>query len=292
VESFYVHSYCELVIWPWGNENTPTGNDEAFVAMVHKIRHFSGYEFSGPGMGYMYPASGATDDWAYGALGAAGMTWELGTDFHQDCNYFENYVLPDNLPALTFLAKLAQAPYSMSKGPDIVSATVQNSEQNVQGQFVINMHATANDAAFSSAPTSRQTIEEIRIFLDVHPLDLLPNGNPPPYLKLELSYSASTLAVTGSLHIVMEDWLESLSDLSSGSSLSRNEGVQHRMVYFQAKDSDGYLGPATAIWLDWQPQVDESSYQDSDAEFVMRNWAGVDELHSCQWLSTNRVRWA
>jgi hypothetical protein len=176
-------------------------------------------------MGFMYPASGATDDWAYGALGAAGMTWELGTDFHQDCHYFENYVLPDNLPALTFLAKLVEAPYSISKGPDIVSGTVQTSDPSGQGQSVITMHAPANDAAFSSAPTSRQAIEEIRIFLDVHPLDRLPNGKPPPYLKLELSSSESTLAVTGSLHIVMQDWLESLSDLSSGSSLSRYEGV-------------------------------------------------------------------
>merc|ERR1719428_541849 len=75
---FDIHSYGEIIIWPWGHENKDTGNDLGMEALVNKFQYFNNYDFSGPNTsGFQYPASGATDDWAYGELGTAGMTFEL-----------------------------------------------------------------------------------------------------------------------------------------------------------------------------------------------------------------------
>jgi hypothetical protein len=35
----------------------------------------------------------ASDDWFYATLGAAGVIFELGNAFHQDCQYFESSVI-------------------------------------------------------------------------------------------------------------------------------------------------------------------------------------------------------
>jgi carboxypeptidase T len=253
-----VHSYGEVLIWPWGHGNKATGNRDYVEAMVHKITHFSGYDLSGPGFGYAYPASVATDDWAYGTLGVAGMTWELGTDFHQDCSYFENHVLPDNLPALTYLASLAYAPYPMSKGPDILSLSVDVTVPNGQQQPVVSLQVTASDAAYSSLPTAQQAVTEVRVILDVHPNQSL-DGNPPQYLQLELLPSGSDSGtITGSLSITVQDFL--------GSSSSPNNAGDRRSIYVQAIDSDGYSGPVAAVWLD-QTDVGEGGCSEGELDF-------------------------
>lgn len=57
-----------------------------------------------------YPTDGTTDDFAYGELGLAAYTFELGTSFFQSCSYFENNLVTWNIPALVYAAKAAQAP--------------------------------------------------------------------------------------------------------------------------------------------------------------------------------------
>ena len=41
----------------------------------------------------------------------AAYTFEIGTDFFQECNYFESTLLPANLPALIYAAKVVRTPY-------------------------------------------------------------------------------------------------------------------------------------------------------------------------------------
>ena len=55
----------------------------------------------------LYPTDGTTDDFGYGDLGVASYTFELGTNFFQDCSTFENTILPDNLQALVYAAKVS-----------------------------------------------------------------------------------------------------------------------------------------------------------------------------------------
>ena len=52
----------------------------------------------------------------------ASYTFELGTSFFQDCSTFENTILPDNLQALIYAAKVPRTPYMTPAGPDALTA--------------------------------------------------------------------------------------------------------------------------------------------------------------------------
>jgi len=211
---FDIHSYGEIIIWPWGHQNRETENDSGLETLVNKFRHFNEYGFSGPNNGFLYPASGATDDWAYGTLGAAGMTFELGNSFYQDCNYFENRIIPDNFPALNYAAKSSKAPYSIPKGPDVIITKIA-----VNGNSV-TVESVASDNAFAatSLPTSQQSVSNIRYFVDFHPYD-----------RQDGAGQSGTVFTGRSVTI-------DISDLVAG----------RHSVYFQAEDDDGYVGPVTA----------------------------------------------
>ncbi|NIV31744.1 MAG: peptidase M14, partial [Anaerolineae bacterium] len=74
-----------------------------------KFGYFNGYEVCQSGEpGCIYATTGTTDDWAYGELGLAAYTFELGTAFFQGCSYFEGTILPRNLPALLYAFKAAR----------------------------------------------------------------------------------------------------------------------------------------------------------------------------------------
>jgi hypothetical protein len=204
-------------------QNLETGNDSGFEALANKYRHFNNYDLAGPETpNFLYEASGATDDWAYGALGAAGMTFEVGKQFYQDCEYFENSVLDVNIKALTYAAKTSKAPYSISKGPDVTSLATS------VGGNTLTVTAAASDSAWSSSnqPTSNQGVSEIRVFINYHPYD----G--------ELDPQTGTLPHTGTL----------LTGASLTVDVSSFADGRH-MVYVQATDGDGYKGPVTAAYF-------------------------------------------
>ena len=50
----------------------------------------------------LYQFNGSTQGYAYGELGRASLTFELGNTFFQSCGYFESRILPRNLPALRY----------------------------------------------------------------------------------------------------------------------------------------------------------------------------------------------
>ena len=95
----------------------------------------------------LYPVDGATDDFAYGDLGVAAFTFEVGTEFFQSCPVFENAVVPDNLPSLIYAAKAARSPYMSPSGPE-VTALALDVETVVAGQAV-EILATLDDAIFN-----------------------------------------------------------------------------------------------------------------------------------------------
>jgi carboxypeptidase T len=105
---FDIHSYSELVLWPWGFTSNPTGNNAALRALGRRLAWFNGYTPE-QSIG-LYPTDGTTVDFAYGDLGVASYTFELGTDFFQDCGSFESTILPDNLESLRYAAKVARPP--------------------------------------------------------------------------------------------------------------------------------------------------------------------------------------
>ncbi len=117
-----IHSYSQLVLWPWGFTSTAPPNGVALQTLGRKFAYFNGYiPMQAVGL---YPTDGTTDDFAYGELGLAAYTFELGTTFFQNCESFEATILPNNLAALLYAAKVARAPYLLPAGPDVTNVQV------------------------------------------------------------------------------------------------------------------------------------------------------------------------
>jgi carboxypeptidase T len=114
-----LHSYSELILFPWGWRSTPSPNHDQLQTLGRKFGYFTGYVVCQSGSpGCIYMTDGTTDDWAYGELGVAAYTFELGTAFFQQCSDFENQVLPETMPALHYAAKAAYRPYQLPAGPE------------------------------------------------------------------------------------------------------------------------------------------------------------------------------
>jgi hypothetical protein len=118
-----LHSYGGLVLWPWGwTDQFPAPNDAQLQAIGLKLASLNHY--TAKQSSQFYPATGTSDDWAYGELGIASFTFEMGTLFFQDCSGFEAAIWPDNLKALLYAFKIAPAPYRLAYGPDALTPRV------------------------------------------------------------------------------------------------------------------------------------------------------------------------
>ena len=140
-----VHSYSQLVLWPWGFTTTVAPNGSALQTLGRKFAYFNNYT---PQQAFeLYFTDGTTDDYGYGDLGVASYTFELGTSFFQDCSTFENTILPNNLQALIYAAKVVRTPYMTPAGPDALSVTATPATVTL-GQTV-NLTAIINDTRFN-----------------------------------------------------------------------------------------------------------------------------------------------
>ena len=97
------------MLWPWGYTSNPTANDNALQALGKRTAWFNQYRPQP--VSDLVITGGGSIDAAYGELGVASLAFELGTSFFQDCASFEDTIYPDNLQALLYLARVAQAPY-------------------------------------------------------------------------------------------------------------------------------------------------------------------------------------
>jgi hypothetical protein len=200
--------------------------------MARKISHWTNYDLRGPGIDYTDPASGATDDWAYGTLGAAGMTWEVGDSFHQDCETFESDVLPKNTKALTYAAKLTHRPYSLAKGPDITSLELAFSAIEFNGELTLKVEASDSAYSDSRYNTASHEVNQIRIYVDQHPYR--PETRFPQWVM-----TVDDL-VDGKGELTWE-W-QVLSFVLKG-----EVKVGTHVIYLEAVDSEGTVGPVAAV---------------------------------------------
>ncbi|MFZ4706056.1 MAG: M14 family zinc carboxypeptidase [Bacteroidales bacterium] len=80
------HSYSELVLYPYGYATAPVAPDQTSLAalavsMANTIPAAGGGYYTPKKSSGLYPASGTTDDYAYGQHGTFAYTIELGTEF-------------------------------------------------------------------------------------------------------------------------------------------------------------------------------------------------------------------
>jgi murein tripeptide amidase MpaA len=113
-----LHSYGEYIIIPWGYTDTAAPNDAQLRALGKAMSASNGYFVGTNDDTVGYSTSGTTDDMAYGELGVASFTFEVGPDFG-DCGGFfpayscvEDTLWPENRGALMTAAQAAAAPYA------------------------------------------------------------------------------------------------------------------------------------------------------------------------------------
>lgn len=237
-----IHSYSELIIWPWSFENEVSPNDEGEQSLARKIKSFNSYKLSGPQQpDFLYTASGIIADWFYGELGAVSFTYELGTAFYQDCATVENEIIPSNLPSLIYAAKTSLTPLSLSKGPDITTLLLPE-KLSYHPTTTLEIIIKISDSALSAGPpgysTSMQNISTISLTVDMHPNDKDNDGNGPNIIQLAVDSNTGT--VTKSLSYPLSIFVFSF----------REPTIGPHTIYAFGTDSDGYVGPVTAASIE------------------------------------------
>jgi hypothetical protein len=125
-----LHSFGNMVLWPWGSTDLPAPNGPAFEVLGRKLAAFNAYA---PGQAAsLYPTDGTADEWIYGELGVPAYTFEIGgyeedpdLSFYPSCDRHPELIQP-NLEALLYAARVARAPYLQPRGPEISAYSLTN----------------------------------------------------------------------------------------------------------------------------------------------------------------------
>ena len=220
-----IHSYSELVLWPYGSTSTPAPNGTALQTLGRRFAYYNNYTpMQSIGL---YPTDGTSEGPSYGELGVAAYTFELGTSFFQTCSVYNSTVQPNNLPALIYAAKVVRTPYITPAGPDVLSVTLPAS---VTAGTPATLTAQVTDTRFNQSNGTEPT--HVIAGADAY------IGTPPwvagavaiPLSAVDGSFSSSTENVTGNLPTT---------GLANGKVL----------VYVVGRDAAGVSGPVSAGYL-------------------------------------------
>jgi len=212
-----LHSYSNLVLWPWGDRDTPAPNKQGLQAIGDKLASFNGYQScqSGP---CLYRTSGATDDWTYGELGIPSFTFEIGDEFQPPFTIIESMQWPENKPALIYAAKIARTPYMTARGPMISQPIV------TQAGDKLTIAATAADR-----PGYSRWIDEVIATIDT-----------PPWVN-----GAEKIALTP-----IDGAFDSPLEATSGTISLTNLAPGRHMLFVQGQAQTGEWGEVSAIFFD------------------------------------------
>jgi hypothetical protein len=217
-----LHSYSNLILWPWGYVNNPAPNYFGLKAIGDKMATYNGYISCQP-PACLYAASGTSDDWAYGELGVPAYTYEIGTlaqgGFFPPYARIDDTFWPGNGPALQYAARIARTPYMTVYGPDTLNVTAVNNGNNL-----VTINATINDTA---------------------------NGNQPIVAaEYALSYPFwITDTVTGTLTAVDGNFNSPIELVTGDADVNNLLPGQH-ILFVRGQDSGGNWGPVTAAFFE------------------------------------------
>ena len=229
-----LHSYSELVLWPWGFTSSVSPNGTGLQTLGRKFAYFNSY--TPQQANYLYLTDGSTDDFAYGDLGLPAYTFEVGTNFFQDCAAFEDTIAPNNLPAMVYALKAARRPYQTPAGPDVLSATL--TPTNTIAGTLVTLNASANDTRYRAGyGEPAQNIASARYTMDA-----------PSWITGVISYPLS--AADGTFNSSIEAITGQINTL--GLAPGRHS------VFIEAKDASGNWGVPTAVFL-WVSAAPDSA---------------------------------
>lgn len=147
-----IHSFSELVLWPWGYTTIAAPNRNGLKAIGDKLATFNGYTSCQPTI-CLYGANGTSDDWAYGELGIPSFTFEVGQTFMPPYSNIEQEQWPDNGPAFQYAAKIAAAPYQLVQGPDVTNIGTTTTANMLSISATLNDNANGNQPIAAAAYT-------------------------------------------------------------------------------------------------------------------------------------------
>jgi len=222
-----IHSSGGDVLTAFGFQDPPAPNDTQILRLGRKFSNFTGYYAR---LGSIYTVDGSTKDWAYGRIGIPAYTFELGTEFFQDCPLYESTIFPDNLQALLYAARAVRAPYTQSSGPEVLNPAALPSSPN-PGETVV-VSAVMDDTRFgpgeTSPPISVETIAAAEFYLDVPPWEA--GAVAIPMTAMDGAFDSSIESATGSFG-------------SSGLADGRHT------IFLRTQDSAGYWGTVRAVFM-------------------------------------------
>src|SRR5205085_8042410 len=260
-----LHSYSNLVLWPWGWTSQTSPNNTSFTYMGTKFASYNG--FTPEQSVGLYPTSGTTDDWAYGELGIAALTFEVGPDSGTCGGFFPPFSCvdgntggsfwPRNLPAFIYAARIARAPYQLALGPSPESVTATTSGTNT---FALR-------AVLDEQYNGGQTISAAEYYLDTPPW----RGGSP----------VAMTSLYGSINAVTETAAATVGPLSG-----------RHLIYVRGRDALGNWGPVRAVFVN--ATNCGSALTASSAGFEARGGAGVINVtgpDNCPWSLANSDSW-
>ncbi|NJN14890.1 MAG: hypothetical protein HC822_00535 [Oscillochloris sp.] len=210
-----VHTYGNLVLYPWAQTDEPAPNDQALRQLAIRMAAFNGYA---PISAYeLYPHSGRLDDWAYAELGVAAFTYEIGVQGHYPpYSEVDTRFWPENRAAMLYALRVTAAPYSLPSGPQLeqIRVTPTNSGLEIQATVV-----------GTSVPGG------VNLYLDASPTR---NGSALPLQPRD-----------GALDNPREQMYRLL-----GYEELAAAGSDRKLIYLQANSADGTNGPIHAAWGD------------------------------------------
>lgn len=225
-----LHSSGRLMLWPWGMVTSVAPNGAALQTLGRKMAYFNGHAPE-QSVG-LYPTDGATDDHCYGTLGIASFTIELGTAFFESCSYFTNTLLPANLPALKYAAKVARTPYLTPAGPETVTVALNagSTAPGVSAGTNVTLTASLNDNRYNNTngTEASQSIAAAEYYIDV-----------PPW-----GAGATAIAMTAA-----DGAFSATSENVTASVATTGLGAGRHILFVRGKDAANNWGAVSAIFL-------------------------------------------
>jgi len=203
-----LHSYSELILYPWGDTREESPDHAHFVALGEAMASLTdegGDRYAAIPAVDLYPTTGTSDDHIYATHGTAAVTLETGETFLQsDTEYQATW--KEVAPTLDYALDLTGAPFAGAHGPMVRSTTVQAGKVEARVSDAYNGKQQVKAAEAVSDPTA-------------------PAGQGIPLAAQDGAFDSAQEVVTGDVTKLTGD-----------------------KVYVRAQDSQGNWGPAGVAW--------------------------------------------
>jgi carboxypeptidase T len=227
-----LHSYGNLVLWPWGHTYDDAPNATQLAQLGRKLASYNGYVAKQASD--LYPASGTTDDFAYGELGVAAYTFEIGSSgdgFYPPCTRYDDLVQP-NVAALLYGAKVARMPYLTPAGPDTLEVAAQGTTSGETLVLTVTAH-------LDDRQTGGMDISGAEAYYEVPPWK---GGVAYPLQPRDGAFDSAYELVSGMMTIT-------LPAPAVGSVIGADLAARP-LVFVRGRDAGGAWGPVSAAFID------------------------------------------